>query len=200
MPSASSVFSGDQAADPDQAGSHRAVGSWQQRTGLEFALSAAAHPFGNECALILGYRPTDWEQQLIVRVLAHRPIQKHHFAAEARPFFEQQHLMRIVAGHPMPRGVTYLATWASPFPGKWITADERRLPKPTCTGDRRQPKQAILSSWSAIRRWLTAPYARLGNREAVPTCASPDHNSRPNMPRSSRCDPFLDVKGNPRRP
>ena len=41
--------------------------------------------------------------------------------------------------------------WESPFPGKWTAADERRLPKLTCTGDRRQPKQAILSSWSATR-------------------------------------------------
>jgi len=34
-----------------------------------------------------------------------------------------------------------LTAWESPFPGKWTAADERRLPKLTCTGDRRQPNR-----------------------------------------------------------
>jgi hypothetical protein len=60
-------------------------------------LAAAAHPVGNECPLIFGHRATDLEQQVIMRVVTHRTIEKLHVAPVLCQFFEEYHLMDIVA-------------------------------------------------------------------------------------------------------
>jgi hypothetical protein len=60
-------------------------------------LAAAAHPVRNEGPFIFGHGPADLEQQLIMGVITHRPIQKLHLAPMLGEFFEEHHLMDIVA-------------------------------------------------------------------------------------------------------
>jgi hypothetical protein len=55
-------------------------------------------------ALVLGHRPADLQQQLVVRVIAHRPVQELHPAAVTGQLLDQQHLMDIVTGQPVRRG------------------------------------------------------------------------------------------------
>ena len=59
-------------------------------------MAAAAHPVRNEGAFIFGHGPADLQQQLIMRVVTHRPIQKLHLTPVLGEFFEEHHLMDIV--------------------------------------------------------------------------------------------------------
>src|SRR3982750_3347618 len=59
------------------------TGPRHQPARLQLSLAPPAHALGNQRPLILGHRPPDLEQQLIVRILAHRPIQEDYFTAEA---------------------------------------------------------------------------------------------------------------------
>jgi hypothetical protein len=69
----------------------------QQGSGLQFPLTAPPHPFRNQRALIPGDRPADLQQQLIMRVAAHGPIQELDRAADVFEFLQQHHLMHVVA-------------------------------------------------------------------------------------------------------
>jgi len=53
---------------------------------------------------VLRDRPADLQQQLIVRIGAHRPVQELHLAAAGGQLLDQQHLMDVVAGQPVRRG------------------------------------------------------------------------------------------------
>ncbi|CAG0935582.1 hypothetical protein TFLX_04424 [Thermoflexales bacterium] len=75
----------------------------QPLTGAKFALAAQAHPFGNQGALIFGDGPANLQQQLIMGILTHGPIQKFHEATGRLKFVQQQHLMHIVARQPIRR-------------------------------------------------------------------------------------------------
>jgi hypothetical protein len=64
---------------------------------------ATPHPLGDQRPLVLGHRPADLQQQLVVRVLAHRPVQELHPAALPGQLLDQQHLADIIAGQPVRR-------------------------------------------------------------------------------------------------
>jgi hypothetical protein len=67
-------------------------------------LPAAPHPLSNQGALVLGHRAADLEHQLVVRIIAHRPIEELDSAARPLQFGEDHHLMDVVAGQPIGRG------------------------------------------------------------------------------------------------
>ncbi len=54
---------------------------WQQGAGAQLAQAAAAHALGDQGALILGDGATDLQQELIVRIAAHRAIKERHLGA-----------------------------------------------------------------------------------------------------------------------
>ena len=68
-----------------QAVPERRPGPRQQRARLQLGLPSAAHPLGDQRPLILRDRAADLQQQLVVRVGAHRPVQELHLAAVAWP-------------------------------------------------------------------------------------------------------------------
>ena len=83
----------------------RRRGPRQQRARPQLRLPAAAHPLGDQRPLVLRDRPADLQQQqLVVRVGAHRPVQELHLAAAGGQLVDQQHLMDVVAGQPVRRG------------------------------------------------------------------------------------------------
>jgi hypothetical protein len=44
------------------------------------------------------------QQPVVVRILAHRPVQKQHLAAPSLQFLQQHHLMHVMAGQPVGIG------------------------------------------------------------------------------------------------
>jgi hypothetical protein len=52
-------------------------------------LPASSHPFGDQGPLILGDRPADLEQELVVRVLGHRPVEELDAAAVLLQLLEE---------------------------------------------------------------------------------------------------------------
>jgi hypothetical protein len=76
----------------------------QQQATLQLSLPATPHAFGNEVALVLGHRPTNVQQQLVVGVLTHRPFQKLNPAAYLLQVVNQQYLMDVIASQPIRRG------------------------------------------------------------------------------------------------
>ena len=82
----------------------RRRGPRQQRARPQLRLPAAAHPLGDQRPLVLRDRPPDLQQQLIVRISAHRPVQELHLAAMPGQLLDQQHLVDVVAGQPVRRG------------------------------------------------------------------------------------------------
>ena len=87
-----------------QAVAKRRRGPRQQRARPQLGLPPAAHPLGDQRALILRDRPADLQQQLIMGILAHRPVQELHLAAAPGKLIDQQHLVDIVARQPVRRG------------------------------------------------------------------------------------------------
>jgi hypothetical protein len=87
-----------------QAVAERRARPRQQRARPQPGMPAAPHPPGDQCALVLGDRPADLQQQLAVRVVAHRPVQELHLAAVAGQLLDQQHLVDVVPGQPVRRG------------------------------------------------------------------------------------------------
>ena len=82
----------------------RRRGPRQQRARPQPGLPPAAHPLGDQRPLVLRDRPADLQQQLVVRIRAHRPVQELHLAAAGGQLLDQQHLMDVVAGQPVRRG------------------------------------------------------------------------------------------------
>jgi len=81
----------------------RRAGPRQQRARPQLGLPPPAHPLGDQRALVLGDRAADLQQQLVVRIVAHRPVQELHLAAMAGQLVDQQHLVDVVAGQPVRR-------------------------------------------------------------------------------------------------
>src|SRR6266536_277152 len=81
----------------------RRPGPRQQRAGPQPRLPPTTHPLGDQGALVLGHRPADLQQQLVVRILAHRSVQELHPAAVPSQLIDQQHLVDVVAGQPVRR-------------------------------------------------------------------------------------------------
>ena len=82
----------------------RRAGPRQQRARPQLGLPSAAHPLSDQRPLVLRDRSADLQQQLVVRVGAHRPVQELHLAAVTGQLVDQQHLVDIVAGQPVRRG------------------------------------------------------------------------------------------------
>ena len=76
----------------------------QQGAGAQLAQAAAAHALGNQRALILGHGTPDLQQQLIVRVTAHRPVEELHLRPMLLQLLDQEHLMNVVASQAVRRG------------------------------------------------------------------------------------------------
>ena len=62
------------------------------------------HPVTNEGPFILGHRPPDLEQELIVRVLTHGPVQELDRTAPLGEFVDEEPLMHIIAGQAIRSG------------------------------------------------------------------------------------------------
>jgi hypothetical protein len=73
----------------------------QHQPRLQLALTAAAHALGDQRALVLRDRAADLQQQLVVRVLAHRTVEEPYLAAMPLQFLQQQDLVDVVAGQPI---------------------------------------------------------------------------------------------------
>jgi hypothetical protein len=68
------------------------AGPGQQRPGTQLGQPAAAHPLGDQRALVLGHRAADLQQQMVMWVVAHRALQELRGTASPRPFLQQHHL------------------------------------------------------------------------------------------------------------
>jgi hypothetical protein len=75
----------------------RGAGPGEHLAGFEPALSASPHAFSDQRPLILGDRPSDLEQELVVRVLGHRPVEELDAAAVLLQLLKDEHLMDIVS-------------------------------------------------------------------------------------------------------
>jgi len=73
----------------------------QQDPRPQLGLTPAAHPFGNQRAFIFRHGPADLQQQLIMGIVTHRTVEKLNFATRMFKFFQQHHLLDIVARQPI---------------------------------------------------------------------------------------------------
>ena len=71
---------------------------------MQLAQAAAAHSLGDQGALVLGHRAADLQQQLVVWILAHRPVEELDHCAVSLQLFDQQYLVHVVARQPVRRG------------------------------------------------------------------------------------------------
>jgi len=76
----------------------------QQQASAQLGQPSPAHALGNQRALVLGDCAADLQQQVIVRIVAHWAVQKLDEAVGAGPFFQQHHLVYIVAREAVGRG------------------------------------------------------------------------------------------------
>jgi hypothetical protein len=76
----------------------------QQLPAAQSGLPPAPHPVGDQGPLVLGHRPADLGHQLLVRVVAERPVTEHHPHATAFQLLQHYHLVHEVAGQPIRRG------------------------------------------------------------------------------------------------
>jgi hypothetical protein len=70
----------------------------------QFGLAATSHSVSDEGAFILSHRASDLEQELIVRILTHRPVQELDLTAPLGEFVDEEHLMDIVTCQPVGSG------------------------------------------------------------------------------------------------
>jgi hypothetical protein len=76
----------------------------QPLAAAQLRLPATSHPVGDQGAFILGHRPPDLEQELIVGVLTHGPVQELARTASLGEFLDEEPLMHIVAGQAIRSG------------------------------------------------------------------------------------------------
>jgi hypothetical protein len=140
----------------------RRPGPRQQHARPQLGQTATPHPLGDQRPLVLRDRPADLQQQLVVRVSAHRPVQELHPAAVPGKFLEQQHLVHVVARQPVRRGhqdhikigqCRMIAQPVQPRPAKAgaaipvIPVDVLVIQLPAAPGNRRaQPVKLLLDS------------------------------------------------------
>jgi hypothetical protein len=74
----------------------RGIGPRQQPAGAQLGEPATPHALGNQGALVLGHRATDLQQQMIVRVVAHRPVKELGGATGLRPLLHEHHLVHVI--------------------------------------------------------------------------------------------------------
>jgi hypothetical protein len=69
----------------------------------QLGLASPSHALGNEGALALGHGRANLQEQLIVRIIAHRSLDKLDATAPLGQFIDQEHLMHIVASQAIGR-------------------------------------------------------------------------------------------------
>ena len=79
------------------------IGPRQERAGAQLGKPTAAHSLGDQRALILSYGAPDLQQQMVVRVVAHGPVQELGCAAGTSPFLQEHHLVDVVARQAVGR-------------------------------------------------------------------------------------------------
>ncbi len=75
----------------------------QQGTRLQLALPATAHPLGDQRPFVFGDGPANLQQQLVMRIMAHGSIQKFNRTAGLLEFFQQHHLVHVIARQTVRR-------------------------------------------------------------------------------------------------
>jgi len=73
-------------------------------------LPPPSHALGNQGSLVLGHRRTDLSQQLIMRIITHRPLDKLNATATLGAFIDQEQLMHIVARSTIRGGDQHTGT------------------------------------------------------------------------------------------
>ena len=73
-------------------------------SGAQLRQAPAAHPLGDERSFVLGHRSPYLQQELVVGVLAHGPLQELYPTAATLQFFEEQYLVDVVARQPVRGG------------------------------------------------------------------------------------------------
>src|SRR3712207_4908133 len=76
----------------------------QQLSGAQLGEPPAAHPLGDQRPFVLGHRSPYLQQELVVGILAHRPLHELYSAAALLQFLEEQHLVDVLARQPVRRG------------------------------------------------------------------------------------------------
>jgi hypothetical protein len=79
-------------------------GPGQQYPGPVFRLTPTTHPIGNQGTFVFCHRTSDLQHQLVMGILADWAIQKLDLTTIFLPFFQQQHLVNIVAGQTIRLG------------------------------------------------------------------------------------------------
>src|SRR5262249_54384646 len=79
----------------------RRTGPGEHLAGLELALPTASCALRNQRPLVLGDGTTDLEQQLVVRILRHRPIEELDTTAVLFQLLDEKYLMNIVPRQPI---------------------------------------------------------------------------------------------------
>lgn len=72
-------------------------GPGQQHPGAQFGQAASPHALGDKSALVFGHCAANLQQQLVVRIPVHRSVKEFNLTAMLFEFFEQHHLMDIIA-------------------------------------------------------------------------------------------------------
>jgi hypothetical protein len=76
-------------------------------------LSSAPHSLGNENTLIFRHGATNLQQQLIMRILTHRPVQKFHRATGAFQFLDEHHLVNVVSRESIRSGLVIITRFTT---------------------------------------------------------------------------------------
>jgi len=74
------------------------AGPGPQLATAQFGLAPPSHALGNQGPLILRDRTANLQEQLIMRVITHRTLDKLDPTAALGEFIDQEHLMDIIAG------------------------------------------------------------------------------------------------------
>lgn len=75
---------------------------------------APHHPLGDQGALVLGHRPADLQQELVLRVAPDRPIQEGDLTPGALEFLQEHHQLDVVARQAVGIGDQHLRDLTRP--------------------------------------------------------------------------------------
>jgi hypothetical protein len=124
----------------------------QQAAGAQLRLPTAAHALGDQRALVLGHRAADLQEQLVLRVPAHRPVQEGDLAAEALELPQQDHELDVVARQAVGIGDQHLRDLARPH----------RIAQPIqARAVEGRAAEAVIAE-DGLARQLHAPGAKMG--------------------------------------
>ena len=71
------------------------VRPWQQEPRLVLGQSPPAHPLGEQRPLVLGHRPPDLQEELVVGLRTHRPLHELHLTAVLLQLLDEDHLVDL---------------------------------------------------------------------------------------------------------